>query len=100
MNNFIKRTLSGFVFVVLVIGSILWNSYAFLAVFSLIAGLAVHEFHKLTDSQSDVSTGAWAGIGGAVLLFLVSFLHAASVVSFPVYPFYGFYVVLVLIAEH
>lgn len=99
MNNFVKRTLSGFVFVVLVIGSILWNSYAFLAVFSLIAGLAVHEFHKLTDSQSDVSTGAWAGIGGAVLLFLVSYLHAASVVSFPVYPFYGFYVVLVLITE-
>lgn len=99
MNNFLIRTLSGFVFVVLVVGSVLWSSYAFLAVFLLIAGLAVREFHTLTDSQTDVSTGAWTGIVGAVLLFLVSYLHAATVVSFPVYPFYGFYVVLVLIAE-
>ncbi len=99
MNNFLMRTLSGFVFVVLVIGSILLNSYAFLGVFLVITALAVREFHKLTNSQADVNVYPILGIIGAVLLFSTSFLHASGIIRYPIFSVYGLFVVMVLIAE-
>lgn len=99
MNNFIQRTLSGAFFVALVIGSILLSEFSFALVFSVIAAWAVHEFHKLTNHQHDVQFNSWYGIVGAVILFVSSFLHAADILRYPIFSFYGFYVVLVLISE-
>lgn len=50
MSEFVKRTLSGAVFVAAVVGSILWSSYAFNALFLLFCVLAVDEFHRLVRS--------------------------------------------------
>lgn len=99
MNNFLMRTLSGFVFVVLVVGSILWNQLAFLAVFTLITGLAVHEFVKLTNTQTDVKVNSYAAVRGGVILFICSYLQASGTIHFPVYAIYGLYLVLAFIAE-
>ena len=63
MNNFVKRTFSGFFFVTLIIGSILLSRYyVFLLVFSFITGYTVHEFHKLTNLQIDVHVSKWWGV--------------------------------------
>ena len=51
MKELIKRTLSGIVFVACVVGSILWNEYAFCSLFLLISVLAVDEFHRLVQSE-------------------------------------------------
>ena len=99
MNNFIQRTLSGAFFVALVIGSILISEFSFALIFSVIAAWAVHEFHKLTNHQHGVQFNSWYGIVGAVILFVSSFLHAADILRYPIFSFYGFYVVLVLISE-
>lgn len=99
MNNFIKRTLSGAFFVAIIIGSILLDAYVFAAIFAIITGWAVREFYKLVNTQKDVEVNSWLGVGGAVLLFLTSFLHAADVIRYPVFSFYGLYIVLTLIAE-
>lgn len=50
MVELIKRTLSGIVFVGCVVGSILWNEYAFHGLFFLFSILAVDEFHRLVKS--------------------------------------------------
>lgn len=50
MTEFVKRTLSGSVFVAVVVGSILWSSYAFDALFLLFCVLAVDEYHRLVHS--------------------------------------------------
>ena len=50
MNEFVKRTLSGAVFVTCVVCSILWNEWAFAALFMLFSVIAVDEFHRLVGS--------------------------------------------------
>ena len=99
MNNFVKRTLSGALFVVLVIGSILLDAYAFAAVFAVVTGWAVSEFHKLTNNQKNVTVNQWVSVVGAVLLFLTSFLHASNTIRYPIFSIYGLYVVGVLVIE-
>jgi phosphatidate cytidylyltransferase len=99
MNNFVKRTLSGALLVTLIVGSILLGGFAFAAFFGLICAGAVHEFHKLTNTQKQLSVSSWVAFFGGVLLFACSFLFAAGYAHYSVLSFYGFYVVLVLISE-
>ncbi len=99
MNNFLKRTLSGFLFVVLVVGSILFSPYAFIVVFSIICGWSVYEFHKLTNTVKDVNVNVWFSIIGGVLLFLCSFLFSSETSQYSVFLIYGLYIVLVFILE-
>jgi len=99
MNNFLKRTLSGFVFVVLVIGSIWWQSYSFLAFFVVVAALAVREFHKHTNLQTDISVNVKYAVLGSIILFISSYLHAAAIIRYPIFSVYGLFVVFVFISE-
>jgi phosphatidate cytidylyltransferase len=99
MNNFVKRTLSGSIFVTLVIGSILLSQYAFAAVFVIICGLSVREFHKLTNRQNNVEVNLWIALIGGMLLFASSYLHASGIWRYPVFSIYGFYIVAILIFE-
>ena len=50
MSEFVKRTLSGSVYVACIVGSILWNSFVCCGLFFLIGLLAVNEFHRLVNS--------------------------------------------------
>ena len=50
MSEFMKRTLSGAVYVGCVVGSILWNPYVCAGLFALVSVLAVDEFHRLVQS--------------------------------------------------
>lgn len=99
MNNFVKRSLSGFIFIALIIGSIILNPYPFALVFAMFCGWSVWEFHKLSNNQKDVEVVQWTGLVGGVLLFAASFVVASGVSSAPVYSIYGIYVVLVFISE-
>ena len=49
MNNFLTRTLTGVVFVAIMAGGILWNSWSYLGLFSGIALLALWEYYSLID---------------------------------------------------
>lgn len=99
MNNFVKRTLSGSLLVALIVGSILLNGYAFAVFFTLLTALAVREFHKLSNTQKNVSVNGWAASMGGVLLFICSFLFASGESPYSVLTLYGLYVVLILITE-
>jgi len=99
MNNFVKRTLSGILFVSLTAGCILLSSYAFLIVFAVIVGIVVSEFQKLTNQQSDVNVNLWLSVVGAVLLFVSSFLYASQTLPYLVFSLYGMYLVAVLVLE-
>lgn len=99
MNNFVQRTISGAVFVILLIGSILWNQYSFGILFAIITALAIFEFHKLTNRQEEVSTNQAFAIIGSLILFTSSFLYASNRFPATIYLVYGLFVVFVLIAE-
>jgi phosphatidate cytidylyltransferase len=99
MNNFVKRTLSGFLFVVLIVGSILLSQFSFAIVFALVCGCAVREFHKLTNLQKDVEVNLWVALFGGILLFASLFLCSSGICHYHLFSIYGLYVVFVLVSE-
>ena len=99
MNNFVKRTLSGAVFVTLVVGSILLNQITFLLFFAFICGWSVYEFHKLTNQQDGININAGIAIICAVILFCCSFISASGLLHIPVFSYYGICFILALISE-
>lgn len=94
MNEFWKRTLSGAVYVAVVIGTILYNEAAFDALSALLAVLAVREFNRLTHPH------CWMDIiseAAALMMGLAVTLHCF--VGMPLFnPAAIIYIVLVLIA--
>lgn len=99
MSNFLKRTLSGFFFVVIIVGSIWLSPYTFALVFTIITSWAVWEFHKLTNEQSGVELLPLLSVIGAAILFITSFLYASNTFKYPSYSVYGVYVMAVLLLE-
>ena len=99
MNNFVKRTLSGFLFVALIVSSILLSRFTFAPVFAMICGWSVFEFHKISNHQPSINVNPWIALISGVILFLCSFLYASGMCFYPVYSIYGFYIVLVLVFE-
>ena len=55
MNNLIQRSITGILFVVLLIGGILYSPFTFGLLFALITGLSLWEFARLVNSKEDVS---------------------------------------------
>jgi len=71
------RTLSGLIYLVIIIGSLFLGKYAYGLVFLLITILALLEFYDI----SGISRGGTAmvvGIGSAVVIFILSFLVASG----------------------
>ena len=99
MNNLLQRAISGAIFVVLLIGSIIWNEYSFGILFAAITTLAVFEFQKLTNQQKGICVSPVLAVTGALLLFASSFLYASHILPITVYLTYGLFVVLALISE-
>ncbi len=99
MNNFIKRTLSGAFFVALIMVSILLDAFTYAIIFSIVTGLSVWEFHKLTNQVPDVKVNRWMAVVGAVILFACSFIHASNILQFPVFSIYGLFIVGTFIVE-
>lgn len=49
MNELWVRILTGIVFIVVMIGGVIWNEYSFLALFALITALCIREYHNIID---------------------------------------------------
>ncbi|MEI6752534.1 MAG: phosphatidate cytidylyltransferase [Paludibacter sp.] len=99
MNNFVKRTLSGAVYVSLIVGTILLSQFTFAIFFALVSGWAVYEFHKLTNKQNDVRVNNGLAVSASVLLFACSYVNASGLFKFPVFSIYGLYLILIIISE-
>lgn len=76
MNEFVKRTLSGTIFVGCVVGCILWNQWSVAIMILCISLLAVDEFHRLV--QSHVLQRIYAALG-VIVLWLASVMDSYQV---------------------
>ncbi|MBQ9439291.1 MAG: phosphatidate cytidylyltransferase [Paludibacteraceae bacterium] len=75
LPNIVVRTISGAVFVGLIIGALLVpSSVPFGILFSLLMMLAVREFHTLTNDKHQADVGPWVGMLGGLLLFVGEYL--------------------------
>jgi phosphatidate cytidylyltransferase len=69
MSEFLKRTLSGAVYVGVVIGSVLWHPVAFGIVFLIVTVWGVSEYHRLMGSSRYARGGA---VVGAALMWIAA----------------------------
>lgn len=76
MQNLLKRSFSGIIYVALLIGAILFSEYAYLLLICLLGFCCVYEFSKLIESKS------WAGY---IFLPLLLFLMVQRQESSPVF---------------
>ena len=91
MKNFIRRAITGVLFVVVLVGCILYHPLSFGILFTLITALSVHEFATLVNQSGKVSINKLiTGLGGAYLfLAIMSFCTQQSGGSGILLPYFG-----------
>ena len=74
MRNLLTRSLTGAIFVSLLLGSILWNELAATCVLGVFFVLGVIEFYSLFDSHEHIRLKKWINISSAFLVFALLLL--------------------------
>ena len=69
MSNLVLRTLTGILFVVVLVGCIVSSPTTFALLFALITGLAVWEFSTLVNRYGGAQINRFINTGAAVYLF-------------------------------
>lgn len=90
-NNFIQRAVTGVLFVIVLVGCILYSPLSFGILFTIISALSVHEFAQLVSKSGEVSinktiTALW---GAYLFLALMSFCTQQSVGARVFLPYLG-----------
>ena len=98
MSNFVARTLSGTVFIVVIIGSILLHPYVYAAAMTVIIVWAMLEFYDIVTIDR-VHAGKFPGVTTGVALFATAFFHAQNLVSDDVFLFFIPLLVLLFISQ-
>ena len=90
-NNFIQRAVTGVLFVIVLVGCILYSPLSFGILFTIISALSVHEFAHLVSKSCEVSINKTiTALGGAYLfLALMSFCTQQSVGARVFLPYLG-----------
>ncbi|MDR0683337.1 MAG: phosphatidate cytidylyltransferase [Dysgonamonadaceae bacterium] len=99
MKNFLLRTLTGTVYVVLIVSGIISNVYTFLCLFSIVTILCLWEFYSLINAQKRTKINPWYNCFGGFLLFVSVNLYAAGIFSHAIFFSYLVYIVIIFISE-
>lgn len=76
MNSLVKRTLSGIVFLAIMVGGLLFNQYSFAVLMLLILIVCMIEFYQMTMKDRFGISRSWAIIS-SVFLFCLAFVVCA-----------------------
>lgn len=77
MSNFFQRTLTGAVFVIVVLGSVLMSRYTFALLFLVVNILGLREFYSLLE-KNEIRVQKFSGIFLGSFLLVIVFLHSAG----------------------
>jgi len=91
MKETIQRAITGIIFVVIIIGSILLNQYAFTGVFTLVIILGMLEFYKLLNSDGIHPQKVLGTVAGVSMLLINAGVHYKffdRVYLYIVFPFF------------
>lgn len=100
MKNFLTRTLTGFIFVVLLVGSIVLQSYIFCTVFAIIVAVSLWEFYHLVGLLKDKpDVEKWAGILCGTYFFLASYLFVNGNSPIQIFLPYIIYLIFIIVSE-
>lgn len=83
MNNLLTRTVSGIVFLVIMVGAILWNQYSFLLLFSFILAGTLNEYYNITAGKREPGTTRIPVKWFVIVLSLIVYLKSFVLTSLP-----------------
>jgi phosphatidate cytidylyltransferase len=94
LKNFVQRTITGIIYVVIIIASILVHPFACAIVFAGITAAGLSEFYNLAASEN-IHPWKFTGIVTGVSLFIINFLYASGFIQLSV--LLGFILLLFII---
>lgn len=80
MSNLIQRTITGALFVIVLVGSVWYNEWTFFGLFLLITVLALFEFYRLSRLERN-SPQRFMGLLLGVMVYLISWLYFRGMVE-------------------
>lgn len=81
MKKIVTRTITGLIFIIIVIGSICWSMYSFMLVFLIISLLGINEFYKLS-SLNNIKPQVFYGLFLGAYTFASISLYAHNILGF------------------
>ncbi|MDR1527641.1 MAG: phosphatidate cytidylyltransferase [Dysgonamonadaceae bacterium] len=99
MKNLLTRTFTGLVYVIVIVGGILGNSYTFLALFSVVTVVCLWEFYRLIQTQKQAKIHLWYHCLGGGWMFVSMYLYASGIASQAIFLTCLAYAVTVFILE-
>ncbi len=99
MKNFITRAITGLLFVVIMVGGILYNALSFGFLFALISMLTVFEFGQLVNQSGEVYISKVLTSIGAAYLFLAFMAYSMNVEGVRIFTPYLAFLLFILIKE-
>lgn len=97
MKNLLQRTLTGILFVAVIVAAIWIHPLLFAGVFSLVVGALIHEFYSLSKYEGAIWQ-RWLGIFGGMYLFISSCLYAGGYAGHEIYIPYIIIILVLLIS--
>lgn len=85
MKNIIQRSITGFIFVISVVGSIYWSPFAFAALFFVVVAIGLHEFYTISTT-SEIKPLIYANIASGLFIYSLISLTALDCIN-PIYVF-------------
>ena len=98
-SNFVVRTLTGLVFVLVLIGGILWNWMTFALLFAVITGLTIWEFTTIINKNLDLQVNRLITTVAGVYFFLAVFAFNREVAGAEVFIPYVLSIIYLPISE-
>lgn len=99
MKNLIIRTLTGIIFVVVLISAIYIHPIFFLILFCIITGLTLWEFGGLVKHYENANLQRTVNVLGGVYLFIATFVYANGLTDGKIFLPYLLFIMLTMIAE-
>jgi phosphatidate cytidylyltransferase len=99
MKNLVLRTLTGSIYVIVVVGGIVGGFYPFLTLFSVITVVCLWEFYGLINRQRRMHIHRPYHCLGGLLLFLTTCLYTSGIASPAIFLIYVMYLASVFVLE-
>lgn len=99
IKNLILRTLTGIIFVAVIIGGFLYGPLTFCLLFCIITALSVWEYTHIVNKQENVTVNAFISTAAAVYLFLAFFGYCSNITPPAVFIPYLLSIIYLLISE-
>lgn len=99
LKNLITRTLTGIIFVAVLLGAICLHGYWFLVVFGLITELTLWEFYGLIAHYENASVKRFLNSLGGTYLFIATFCYTQGISGNPIFLPYLLFLLYVMVSE-